>query len=57
MNDQDILEKNQEELKRWIIIATDRAALHTIAKDQVKFCKEQLKERKEIISKKLGENK
>ena len=57
MNDQDILEKNVEELKRWIIIATDRAALHTLAKEQVKFCKEQLKERKDVISKKIGDKK
>ena len=57
MNDQDILEKHEENLKRQRIICAYIAAEHTKAKDEIKLLIDLVKERKEIISKKIGDKK
>jgi len=57
LNNQDILDKHQEELQRKTIICAYIAFEHTKAKDEIKSIKEQIKERKEIITKQIGDKK
>ena len=51
MNDQDILEKHEEDLKRQSIICAYVAFRHTELKDNIKLLKEQIKDRKAKILK------
>ena len=57
MNDQAVLEKHEENLLRQTVICAYIAAEHTKAKEEIKVIKELIKERKEKISKKIGEQK
>ena len=54
MNDQDVLEKHEEDLKRQTIICAYVAFRHTELKDNIKLLKEQIKERKAKIIKTIN---